>query len=376
VLGRLAGDELAVLIEELPADGERRRHLGQLALAALNEIGRVLLIDDREVFQTASIGIALFPGDGTGDADLICNADAAMLSAKREGGNTYAFYAPQMNAQADERVMLKGKLRLAVERNELVIRYQPKVDLRDGRIVGAEALLRWQLPGQGEIPPSRFIPLAEESSLIQDIGYWVLNQVCHDYRQMQTRSADPGRISINLSLQQLRQASFIVRAGSVFRRHEVSPAAFELEITETTLMTDGPRTVALLQELAAMGLHLSIDDFGTGYSSLAALRQFPVDTLKIDQSFVRHVYRDEADAAIVRAIIAMGRSLGFDVIAEGLESRAQLAFLRDNGCHLAQGRLFGDPMTAEELLAQLARQADGSPPFASVLHAPTPAHVG
>jgi len=156
----------------------------------------------------------------------------------------------------------------------------------------------------------------------------------------------------------------------------VSPAAFELEITETTLMADGPRTVALLQELADMGLHLSIDDFGTGYSSLAALRQFPIDTVKIDQSFVRHVSRDEADAAIVRTIIAMGRSLGFEVIAEGVESRAQVVFLRDNGCHLAQGRLFGEPLTLEELLALLTRQAAGAIPFAAVLHTPAPAHVG
>jgi diguanylate cyclase (GGDEF)-like protein len=376
VLGRLAGDELGVVIEGLPAGGGHGEHLAKLARGALDEIGRVLLIGGHEVFMTASIGIALFPGDGASSQELIRNAGAAMLRSKDEGGNTYVFYAAEMNAQADERVMLKGKLRQAVERDELVIRYQPKVDLADGLIVGAEALLRWRLPGLGEISPSRFIPLAEQSSLIQEIGYWVLNQVCRDYRQMQTRSADPGRISINLSLRQLRQASFIVRASSVFQRHEVSPTAFELEITETTLMADGPRTVALLQELADMGLHLSIDDFGTGYSSLAALRQFPIDTVKIDQAFVRHVSRDEADAAIVRTIIAMGRSLGFDVIAEGVESRAQLAFLRDNGCHLAQGRLFGEPLALEELLALMARQAAGSPPFASLLHAPTPAHVG
>jgi EAL domain-containing protein (putative c-di-GMP-specific phosphodiesterase class I) len=263
-----------------------------------------------------------------------------------------------------------------MERRELVIRYQPKVDLRDGRIVGAEALLRWRLPGQGDIPPARFIPLAEESSLIHKIGFWVISQVCRDYRQMQDMGADPGRISINLSLRQLRQTSFIVRARSVFKRHAVSPTAFELEITESTLMADGPRTIALLRELATLGLHLSIDDFGTGYSSLAALRQFPIDTVKIDQSFVRHVSRDEADAAIVRTIIAMGRSLGFDVLAEGVESRAQLNFLCDNGCYLAQGRLFGEPLSSEELQALLARQSAGPAPFASLLHTQAPAHVG
>jgi EAL domain-containing protein (putative c-di-GMP-specific phosphodiesterase class I) len=201
-----------------------------------------------------------------------------------------------MNAVAVERLMLKSKLRRAIERDELVMLYQPKVDLRDGRLVGSEALLRWRLPGHGDIPPSQFIPLAEESNLILDVGAWVLKRVCRDYRQWQDRVADPGRVSINLSLKQLRQAEFIPRFRSVFDDYGVSPQHFELEITETTLMTDARRMVRLLDELRAMGVHLSIDDFGTGYSSLAALQQFPVGTLKIDQTFVRHatVSRDDA----------------------------------------------------------------------------------
>jgi len=291
-----------------------------------------------------------------------------MYYSKQNGGNTFAFYSPEMNAAAVERLMLKSKLRRALERDELEIRYQPKVDLRTGRISGAEALLRWRLPGHGDIPPSQFIPLAEETNLILDIGEWVLNRVCLDYRQMQAQGGDPGRISLNLSLKQLRQASFILRCRSVFRRHHVSPTAFELEITETTLMADPQRTVRLLDELYAMGLHLSIDDFGTGYSSLSALQQFPIGTLKIDQSFVRNSTEDAGDATIVRTVIEMGRSLGMEVIAEGVESESQLQFLRTNGCHYGQGRLFGEPSSVGELLALLATQAaGGAAPFAHLL---------
>jgi EAL domain-containing protein (putative c-di-GMP-specific phosphodiesterase class I) len=291
-----------------------------------------------------------------------------MYYSKQNGGNTFAFYSPEMNAAAVERLMLKSKLRRAVERDELVIRYQPKIDLRNGRIIGAEALLRWRLPGHGDIPPAIFIPLAEESNLILDIGEWVLNRVCMDYRNMQTEGANPGRVSLNLSLKQLRQASFILRCRAVFRRHSVSPTSFELEITETTLMADAKRTVRLLDELYAMGLHLSIDDFGTGYSSLSALQQFPIGTLKIDQSFVRDVSEDAGDATIVKTIIEMGRSLGMEVVAEGVESLRHLDFLRRNACHYAQGKLFGEPCTAEDLLALLMRQAGGAAPFAHLLH--------
>jgi diguanylate cyclase (GGDEF)-like protein/PAS domain S-box-containing protein len=368
VVGRLAGDEFALFVDGLSADADNRGPIAQLSRAILTEVSRPLQLNQQEVFLTASLGIAFCPRDAENVIDLIRNADAAMYYSKQNGGNTFAFYSPEMNAAAVERLMLKSKLRRALERDELEIRYQPKVDLRSGRIIGAEALLRWRLPGHGDIPPSHFIPLAEETNLILDIGEWVLNRVCMDYRHMQSEGGDPGRISLNLSLKQLRQASFILRCRSVFRRHGVSPTAFELEITETTLMADAPRTVRLLDELFAMGLHLSIDDFGTGYSSLSALQQFPIGTLKIDQSFVRDASEDASDATIVRTIIEMGRSLGMEVIAEGVESRAQLEFLRSNACLYAQGRLFGEPCTAAELLALLARQAAGTLPFAHLMH--------
>ncbi len=366
VIGRLAGDEFAMFVDDLPIDVDNRPALGSLARTLLDEVSRTFYVNQQEVYLTASAGIAICPYDAENVIDLIRNADAAMYHSKQNGGNTCAFYMPQMNAAAVERLMLKSKLRRALERNELVILYQPKVDLRDGRVVGAEALLRWRLPGHGDIPPSQFIPLAEESSLILDIGEWVLNRVCSDYREWQKSVPQPGRVAINLSLRQLKQAGFIACCRSVFRKHGVSPSCFELEVTETTLMTDPKRTIGLLNELYAMGLHLAIDDFGTGYSSLSALQQFPIGTLKIDQSFVRDVAVDSNDAALVRTIIEMGKSLDLEVIAEGVEAPEQLEFLRRHSCFYAQGRLFGDAVEAHKLLAVLNGQLAGVPHHAAL----------
>ena len=367
VVGRLAGDEFAVMIDALAGSGDHRGPIGQLARAILAETARIFQLGQHELYLTASIGIAFCPRDAENVIDLIRNADAAMYYSKQNGGNTFAFYAPEMNAASVERLMLKSKLRRALERDELIVNYQPKVDLRTGRIVGAEGLLRWRLPGHGDIPPGQFIPLAEESNLILEIGEWVLNRVCLDYRALRREVTDPGRISLNLSLKQLRQASFIVRCRSVFRRHGVAPSAFELEITESTLMADARRTVHLLGELHAMGVHLSIDDFGTGYSSLSALQQFPIGTLKIDQSFVHKVSEQSGDATIARTIIDMGHSLGMEVIAEGIETPLQLDFLRRHHCDFGQGRLFGDSMPLEALLELLTQQQNGQVPFAALL---------
>jgi len=359
VVGRLAGDEFGLFIEGFAEEQNEQAEAANLARMVLAEVCKAYYVDQQEVFLTASVGIAFCPKDAENVIDLIRNADAAMYHSKQNGGNSFAFYSPDMNAAAVERLMLKSKLRRALERDELVMFYQPKVDLRDGRIVGAEALLRWRLPGHGDISPSQFIPLAEETNLILGIGEWVLNRVCSDYRRFTERVQNPGRVSINLSLKQLRQASFIGRCRSVFRRHEVSPTSFELEITETTLMADPKRTVKLLDELYAMGLHLSIDDFGTGYSSLSALQQFPIGTLKIDQSFVRDAAVNSDDATIVRTIIDMGKALEVEVVAEGVENEEQFNFLRGRGCHYAQGRLFGDAMSADEFLSLLLAQQSG-----------------
>jgi diguanylate cyclase (GGDEF)-like protein/PAS domain S-box-containing protein len=360
VLGRLAGDEFALFIEGVAAAEEDRAQAAILARMVLAEIGKAFYVQQHEVFLTASIGISFCPKDAENVIDVIRNADAAMYHSKQNGGNNFAFYSPEMNAAAVERLMLKSKLRRALERDELVVVYQPKVDLRSGRFVGAEALLRWRLPGHGDISPSQFIPLAEESNLILGIGDWVMNRVCADYRLWRKQITDPGRVSINLSLKQLRQASFITRCKAIFKRHDVSPTCFELEITETTLMVDAKRTLKSLDELYGMGLHLSIDDFGTGYSSLSALQQFPISTLKIDQSFVRDVPHDTDDSTIVRTIVDMGRTMDMEVVAEGVETREQFDFLRKHGCHYAQGHFFGEAISADDFLALMIGQEMGA----------------
>jgi diguanylate cyclase (GGDEF)-like protein/PAS domain S-box-containing protein len=368
VLGRLAGDEFALFVDSVSDDAEdASQQVAQLARTVLQAAGEAFHINQQEVFLTVSIGIALCPRDAENVIDLIRNADAAMYYSKQNGGNTFAFYSPEMNAAAVERLMLKSKLRRAVERDEFVVRYQPKIDLRDGRIVGAEALLRWRLPGHGDIPPMQFIPLAEENNLISAIGEWVLERVCMDFRALRRHVTDPGRISLNLSLKQLKQASFILNCRTVFERHQVPTRNLELEITESTLMADPKRTVQMLNQLHDMGLHLSIDDFGTGYSSLSALQQFPIGTLKIDQSFVRDAAEDQADAVLVRTIIDMGHSLGMQVVAEGVEQPAQLKFLRDSKCNYAQGLLFGHARSIEELLTLLQTQQNGRPEFAPLV---------
>ena len=363
VLGRLAGDEFALFIDGISENTAREvvRHLSQ---DILNAVAQPFHVSGQEVFLSASIGVALCPRDAENVIDLIRNADAAMYYSKQNGGNSCAFYTPEMNAAAVERLMLKSKLKRAIERNEFVVAYMPKVDVMDGRIIGAEALLRWRVPGHGDIPPAQFIPLAEENNLISSIGEWVLNRVCMDYHALASEGRKPGRIALNLSLKQLRQASFILECKSVFSRHGVSPQQLELEITETTLMADPKRTIGMLHELADLGIHLAIDDFGTGYSSLSALQQFPIGTLKIDQSFVRDVNTDRNDATIARTIIEMGHSLDMHVVAEGVETTEQLQFLQQSGCDYAQGRLFGEPCAAETLGKLLAQQlATGHSPF-------------
>ncbi len=364
VIGRLAGDEFAIFMENLSRDPGSRTSLATLARQILDDVSRPFFLNNTELYLTASIGLAMYPGDSSDTLDMIRNADAAMYYAKRNGGNSHAFFAPEMNAAGVERLMLKSKLRRSVDRDEFVLRYLPKVDTRTGRICGAEALLRWRLPGHGDISPAHFIPLAEETNLILPIGEWVLKKVCADYSAWRKHVREPGRISINLSLRQLRTASFITQCRSVFKEAGVSPSSFELEITETTLMKDAKTTVPLLTELHDMGIHLSIDDFGTGYSSLSALQQMPVGTLKMDQSFVRNVSFNKDSATLVRTIIEMSRNLGMEVVAEGVESTDQLAYLRERGCTFVQGRLFGEPLTADELLTLLEAQERGVYPLA------------
>ena len=360
IIGRLAGDEFAVILDGLGPDEQGHKQTNVMAQLVLDRLADPFFVQGHEVFMTASLGIAYYPKDAPNVIDLIRNADAALYHAKKSGGNVYSYYEPTMNEAAVERLMTKSKLKRSFERDELLVHYQPKYNLETGEVFGAEALVRWELPERGMILPSDFIPIAEETNLIVEIGEWVLDKVCEDFRYWQRSVSSPGRVSVNLSLKQLRQPNFIRRISSILRSYEVSPTSLELEITETTLMENPERTIRLLDQLYALGLHLAIDDFGTGYSSLSALQQFPISTLKIDQSFVRHVSSNPDDATIVSTIIQMGRNLDMDVVAEGVESEDQLAFLQRLGCTYAQGLLFGDPMSSDSYLELLLAQAEGT----------------
>ena len=360
IAGRLAGDEFAVLVTGPAHMAELIDHVSKLAARLVRSVGKPFQVHGEEIFMTTSIGIALYPRDGDNVIDLFRNADAALYRSKKAGGNWYEYYSSEMNTAAVERLMLKSKLRRAFERDELRLHYQPKYDVKTGRIEGAEALVRWDLPERGLVYPSDFIPLAEETNLILQIGDWVLNRVCADYRNWQRILPSPCRVSVNLSLRQLLQQRFLERVRETFRAHGVSPTCLELEITETTLMEDTARTIRILDALYGMGLHLAIDDFGTGYSSLSALQQFPISTLKIDQSFIRDVAIDRDDAAIVSTIIQMAHSLKLDVVAEGVESEEQLEFLRRHDCDFVQGHLFGDPVNASAFAQMLVAEAEGT----------------
>jgi diguanylate cyclase (GGDEF)-like protein/PAS domain S-box-containing protein len=360
IIGRLAGDEFAVILDGLGPDESGRRQTDALAKLVLDRLADPFFVQGHEVFMTASMGIACYPKDAPNVIDLIRNADAALYHAKKSGGNVFSYYEPVMNEAAVERLMTKSKLKRSFERDELLVHYQPKYNLETGEVFGAEALVRWDLPERGMILPSDFIPIAEETNLIIEIGEWVLDKVCEDFRFWQRSVSSPGRVSVNLSLKQLRQPNFTRRFSSILRSYEVSPTSLELEITETTLMENPERTIKLLDQLYALGLHLAIDDFGTGYSSLSALQQFPISTLKIDKSFVRHVSSNPDDATIVSTIIQMGRNLNMDVVAEGVESEDQLAFLQRLGCTYVQGLLFGDPMSSDSYLELLLAQAEGT----------------
>jgi len=360
VIGRLAGDEFAVIISDLGPDTSSIENTDKIARGLLDRLADPFIVQGHEVFMTASMGIAYYPKDAPNVIDLIRNADAALYSAKKSGGNIFSYYVPQMNEAAVERLMTKSKLKRAFERDELLVHYQPKYNLETGEVFGAEALVRWELPDRGLILPSDFIPIAEETNLIIEIGEWVLDKVCEDFRFWQRSVSSPGRVSVNLSLKQLRQPNFTKRISSIMRGHEVSPTSLELEITETTLMENPERTIKLLDQLYSLGLHLAVDDFGTGYSSLSSLQQFPISTLKIDKSFVRDIASNPDDATLVSTIIQMGQNLNLDVVAEGVETEDQLNFLQSLHCTQVQGLLFGSPMSSDNYLELLISQAEGT----------------
>jgi diguanylate cyclase (GGDEF)-like protein len=361
LIGRLGGDEFAILLEGLPAGTDPQPAVVATTHMLLHQLAQKFHVEGNEVILTASVGIAIFPDDADNVIDLIRNADAAMYHAKHNGGNTFGFYSAEMNADAVDRLLLKSELRSAIRRNEFQLLYQPKIDLRNGHIAGCEALLRWRHSRRGDVPPAVFIPLAEENTLIFEIGKWVLAQVCSDFSMWQQQVPWPGRVAVNLSLKQVRQHDFVAEVKQIFARHDVTPSCVEFEITESTLADDGEHTLRTLNELYELGLHLSIDDFGTGYSSLSSLQHFPIGTLKIDQSFLRDASQGNNSAAIVGAVVGLGQCLGMDVVAEGIETKEQVALLQRIGCTLGQGHLFGEPVTGQRYLELLLAQQQGEP---------------
>jgi diguanylate cyclase (GGDEF)-like protein/PAS domain S-box-containing protein len=349
---RLAGDEFTFLIE----GATRIEQVTAVADKILRVFAHPMNAAGNEVYVTGSIGIAL-SADGVHDVDeLLKNADIAMYHAKQEGRNNYQVYSDAMHIRSSEKLSLETKLRRALERKEFALVYQPQVNLKTGRIVGAEALLRWNSPELGPVAPGRFIPLAEESGLIVPIGEWVIETACRQNRAWQDAGLAPIQVSVNLSPRQFRQKNLLERIVGILAEARLHARYLELEITESTVMHRAEEVVVTLASLDSIGVRLAIDDFGTGYSSLSYLKKFPVHKLKIDQSFVRDITVDGNDAAIVRAIIAMARSLDLQVIAEGVETREQLSFLGKLRCDEYQGYLFSKPVAAVEFAAILERK--------------------
>ena len=352
-IARLGGDEFTVIIEGV-SDPVQLSGVAEKIRSALSE---PVDLNGRDMSVSASIGITLYPRDGEDIEQLIKNADIAMYHAKHRGGRQqFQFYDQGMAPLAAEHLELEAKLRRAIEKQEFLLHYQPVVDLASGAITGMEALIRWQSP-QGLVPPANFIPLAEESGLILDIGRWVLHAACTQARKWQREGLPALRLAVNLSPLELRQPNLLASVAEILRESGLAPQYLELEITENTVMDRSRDTMVTLTRLEQLGVQLSIDDFGTGYSSLAYLKQFPVHSLKIDRSFVRDVTTDSNDAAIVGAMIAMSKSLGLSVIAEGVETREQLDFLRAAGCHAYQGYYFSVPLPAAAFAELVRRQS-------------------
>ncbi|MGH8737349.1 MAG: EAL domain-containing protein [Burkholderiales bacterium] len=350
-IGRLGGDEFALI---LPALGSAEA-CGAVADKLLRALARPFELEQREVFVTASIGITVYPGDAADADTLLRYADTAMYQAKQEGRNTYRYYTPELNARAAERLELENSLRRALERGELLLHYQPKLDLKRDRVCGVEALLRWRRPGRELVSPAEFIPLLEETGLIVEVGEWVIGEACRQIRAWTDEGLAPVPVAINLSARQFRQKDLAAAIRRALEHHGVPPLLLACEITESSVMGSPEQTIVVLEQLKAAGVKLSVDDFGTGYSSLSYLKRFPLDELKIDGSFVRDVAHDSNDAAIVLAIIGMAHQLGLKVVAEGVETAEQLEFLRANGCDEVQGYFIARPSGANEVLALLRK---------------------
>jgi len=352
-VGRVSGDEFAVVLSEL----SRADDAAIVAQKILGALAQPFDLEGTEAYVTASIGISVFPADGEDAETLLKNADMAMYRAKEMTRNAYCFFTAEMNRRSVAKLQLNTDLRRAMERGEFALHYQPKVDLRDGRLLGLEALLRWKHPGRGMVMPAEFVPALEDSGLILPVGEWVLAAACAQLRRWQAQGLGAVPVAVNLSAKQFHRTDLDSLVRRVLAAEGVAPGLIELEITESCLMSDPEEAVRVLESLRDAGLKISVDDFGTGYSSLSYLTRLPLNSLKIDHSFVRNVASSGEAASIVRAIIDMAHNLHFTVVAEGVETEEQVAFLRRHGCDLGQGYLFGMPLAADKLVARLGRAA-------------------
>ena len=355
VVGRLGGDEFIILTEEV----DELSQIANVAHKILTTTIQPIVLLGEECRVTASIGISIYPGDGTDEQTLIKNADIAMYFAKEEGKNNYQFYSKDIQSQSNERLSIETNLRRALERKEFSLHYQAKVDFKTGMITGVEALLRWDNPYLGSVTPTQFIPVAEETGLIVPIGRWVMKTACAQNVAWQRQGLPPVCMAVNLSLRQLMDDNLLEDIKAALDDSGMAPNLLELEITESMVMHNPPRLIAVLTNIKKMGARLAIDDFGTGYASLAQIKRFPIDTLKVDRSFIRNLPQDSENRAITEAIIAMGKTLSLTVVAEGVETQAQWDFLREHICDEMQGFYFSKPV-APDKFADLLRNHDPS----------------
>jgi diguanylate cyclase (GGDEF)-like protein/PAS domain S-box-containing protein len=351
-VSRFGGDEFAVLLTEI----SRAQDAATTARALKEALNQPFLFEEQEIFLSNSIGISLYPSDGRDTATLLKSAGAALERAKEQGGNAYRFYTAGGTTRALRQLVLESNFRPALERNEFFVQYQPQVRVRDFHLVGMEALVRWQHPGLGLLYPSEFIQLAEESGLIISLGDYVFRNACSQNKLWMDAGFSPMRLAVNVSARQFQEATFISGVEQILKETNLDPNWVELEITESSIMKDPEKAIETLLELKMMGIKVAIDDFGTGYSSLNYLKRFPIDTLKIDRSFVSDLCKDRHDTAIVRAIITLGHALDLTVIAEGVETRDQLESLIELECDVVQGYLFSKALSSEDFEQLLVEQ--------------------
>ncbi len=358
-VSRQGGDEFVVLLSE----AEQWEDAATVATRMLKSVAEVHSVDQLDLHITTSIGVSVFPDDGRDAETLIKNADTAMYQAKENGRQSIQFFKPSMNVRAVERQSIEEGLRRALERGEFVLHYQPKIELATGAITGAEALIRWMHPDRGLVPPMQFIPIAEDSGLIRPIGNWVLREACSQARAWVDEGLPVATMAVNVSAMELRDDEFLAGLFAILEETHLDPKSLELELTESILMKHAESAASILQAAREHGVQVAVDDFGTGYSSLSYLRKFPIDALKIDQSFVSQITAAGDDTSIVTAVISMARSLGLRVVAEGVETPEQLAFLRTRDCDEAQGYYFSRPVPAAQF-AQLLRTGIPQPALA------------